>query len=227
MVEEKRALVILDMDGVLVDVRPSYHRAILETVRHFTGCRVAEEEIGRFKVRSGFNDDWKLTHAWIHELGGKAGVREVVTHFQQLYRGRNFRGYIRLERLLADRRALGRLGRAADLAIFTGRPREEALYTLRRFRIRNRFARIVALEDGRPKPHPDGLRRLANGRRRSRVLYAGDTADDALAAGRAGVPFLAVVDPQAPRRALRVRELRRLGARAILESVNEVGRWLP
>jgi len=221
-------LLIFDMDGVLVDVRASYHRAIVETVRHFTGRRVPAEEIGRFKARPGFNDDWKLTHTWIRELGGRARLSEVIEHFQRLYLGARFDGYIRRERWLADRRRLRRLSRLANLAIFTGRPRAEALYALERFRVTDRFASIVALEDvSRPKPHPEGLLRLADGRRRGRVLYVGDTVDDALAARRAGIDFLAVVMESAPRRSLRVREMRRLGARAVVESVNQIERWLP
>jgi HAD superfamily phosphatase len=224
---DARPLIILDMDGVLVDVRPSYHRTIVETVRHFTGRRVRKEEIGRFKARPGFNDDWKLTHTWIRELGGRASLQEVTDHFQQLYLGPDFQGYIRRERWLADRRRLKRLARVADLAIFTGRQRQEAMYTLERFGVAERFGQLVALEDvSRPKPHPEGLLRLADGRKREQILYAGDTPDDALAAQRAKVDFLAVVMPGAPQRRLRVREMRRLGARAVIESVNEIEGWL-
>jgi HAD superfamily hydrolase (TIGR01548 family) len=224
---EARPLIILDMDGVLVDVRPSYHRTIVETVWHFTGQRVRKEEIGRFKARPGFNDDWKLTHTWIRELGGRTSLQEVIDHFQQLYLGSDFEGYIRRERWLADRRRLRRLSRVAELAIFTGRQRLEAMHTLERFGVAERFSRLVALEDvSRPKPHPEGLMRLLDGRKRTQVIYAGDTPDDALAAKRAKVDFLAVVMTGAPQRRLRVREMRRLGARAVIESVNEIERWL-
>jgi HAD superfamily hydrolase (TIGR01548 family) len=224
---ENAPLVIFDMDGVLVDVTASYHRTILETVRHFTGRRVSAAGIGRFKARAGFNDDWKLTQTWIRELGGHAGAREVIRHFQQLYLGTNFRGYIRRERWLADRRRLRRLARKRELAIFTGRPRKEALFTLKRFGVEDCFRRIVAQEDvRRQKPHPEGLLRLAAGREPAEVLYAGDSADDAIAARRAGVDFLAVLHKEAPRRSLRVREMRRLGAREVVESVNEIEGWL-
>ncbi len=224
---EDRPLIIFDMDGVLVDVRPSYHRTILETVKHFTGRPVSEEGIGRFKAQPGFNDDWKLTHTWIRQLGYRTSYREVVEHFQRLYLGENFQGHIRRERWLADRRRLRRLGRLADLAIFTGRPRIEAIYTLERFGVKERFSRLVGLEDGPTKPRPEGLLRLADGRPHSSILYVGDTVDDALAARRARIDFLAILDPGAPRRALRVREIRRLGVRGIVNSVNEVGNWLP
>jgi HAD superfamily phosphatase len=216
------------MDGVLVDVRPSYHRTIVETVRQFTGRTVSVEEIGRFKTLPGFNDDWKLTHTWIRELGGRASLSEVTEYFQRLYLGTDFDGYICRDRWLADRRRLRRWARRAELAIFTGRQRREAMFTLERFGVAERFGRMVALEDvRRPKPHPEGLLRLVEGRGRERVIYAGDTVDDALAARRAKVDFLAVLTSGAPRRRERARQMRELGARAVMESVNEIERWLP
>ena len=33
-------LVIFDVDGVLVDVHGSFHKSIIDTVKHFTGKRV-------------------------------------------------------------------------------------------------------------------------------------------------------------------------------------------
>ena len=41
MVKPAIELVILDVDGVLVDVRESFHRTTVQTVRHFTGQRVS------------------------------------------------------------------------------------------------------------------------------------------------------------------------------------------
>jgi HAD superfamily phosphatase len=36
--------VIFDVDGVLIDVRPSYHRAIHETFQFYTGKPLEEED---------------------------------------------------------------------------------------------------------------------------------------------------------------------------------------
>ena len=62
-------LVIFDVDGVLLDVRGSFHRSIIETIYFFTEHRPNYAEIHRWKNRSGYNDDWRLTTDWIASLG--------------------------------------------------------------------------------------------------------------------------------------------------------------
>ena len=60
-------LVIFDVDGVLVDVHGSFHRSILDTVKHFTGRRFTYNDIQQWKSRSGYNDDWRLSTDWVSE----------------------------------------------------------------------------------------------------------------------------------------------------------------
>ncbi|MEF8801274.1 MAG: TIGR01548 family HAD-type hydrolase [Halolamina sp.] len=55
--------VVLDVDGVLVDVADSYRRAILETVKRRHGTTIERATIQRFKDAGGFNNDWELTDA--------------------------------------------------------------------------------------------------------------------------------------------------------------------
>ena len=81
MVKLRPQVVIFDVDGVLVDVRGSYHRSIVQTVRHFTGRRVTHAEIHRWKSQPGYNDDWKLTTDWIGSLGSTACYAEVKKQF--------------------------------------------------------------------------------------------------------------------------------------------------
>lgn len=93
--------VVLDVDGVLVDVADSYRRAILETVQRRHGATIERETIQRFKDAGGFNNDWELTDAAVlfvlaqqagydgdavaftdaiaaHEKSGLAAARAVV-----------------------------------------------------------------------------------------------------------------------------------------------------
>jgi HAD superfamily phosphatase len=55
--------VVLDIDGVLVDVADSYRRAIVKTLDRVYGETVDDDAIQRFKDAGGFNNDWELTDA--------------------------------------------------------------------------------------------------------------------------------------------------------------------
>jgi HAD superfamily hydrolase (TIGR01548 family) len=55
--------VVLDVDGVLVDVADSYRRAIVESIETVYGRTIRKEDIQAFKDAGGFNNDWELTYA--------------------------------------------------------------------------------------------------------------------------------------------------------------------
>jgi HAD superfamily hydrolase (TIGR01548 family) len=55
--------VVLDVDGVLVDVADSYRRAIVETLEHLYGETIDRADVQLFKDAGGFNNDWELTDA--------------------------------------------------------------------------------------------------------------------------------------------------------------------
>jgi HAD superfamily phosphatase len=55
--------VVLDVDGVLVDVADSYRRAIVESVAHVYGDTIPRADVQAFKDAGGFNNDWELTDA--------------------------------------------------------------------------------------------------------------------------------------------------------------------
>ncbi|MFC7075532.1 TIGR01548 family HAD-type hydrolase [Haloarcula halophila] len=55
--------VVLDVDGVLVDVADSYRRAVVESVDRVYGETISRAEIQRFKDAGGFNNDWEVTDA--------------------------------------------------------------------------------------------------------------------------------------------------------------------
>ena len=225
--ESQPAIIIFDVDGVLVDVRGSFHTTVLETVRFFTKKRVTRAELHRWKNQSGFNDDWKLSTAWVQSLGGTAEYDEVKRKFVELYWGKNGKGNVTREEWLLPRASLRRLANRAELALFTGRVRAEADYTLDRCRVREFFRHIVTVEDvERAKPDPEGLLKILGRRSPGRALYLGDNVDDALAAQGAKVPFVGVLPRNSEERRQRGAELKRLGALTILGNVNELEGWL-
>jgi len=69
--------VVLDVDGVLVDVADSYRRAIVDAIEHVYGDTIEKADVQQFKDAGGFNNDWKLTDAaalWV--LARQAQARE-------------------------------------------------------------------------------------------------------------------------------------------------------
>ncbi|WP_336336726.1 TIGR01548 family HAD-type hydrolase [Haloarcula brevis] len=55
--------VVLDIDGVLVDVADSYRRAIVESIDRVYGDTIEKAAVQQFKDAGGFNNDWELTYA--------------------------------------------------------------------------------------------------------------------------------------------------------------------
>jgi HAD superfamily phosphatase len=220
-------LIIFDVDGVLVDVHGSFHRSILDTVKHFTGRRFTYADIQQWKRRSGYNDDWRLSTDWINSLGEKVEYAQVKRIFQKIYWGTNgTRGNVWRERWLVPPRLLKRWGERAELALFTGRTRRELRHTLEHFGVTGLFPRVVTMDDVEHlKPHPEGLLRLLKGTNPKAALYLGDNLDDALASKRAGVPFLGVLRHGSEAHRLRAAQLRRHGARAIVHSTNELEKY--
>jgi len=220
-------LVIFDVDGVLVDVHGSFHRSILDTVKHFTGRRFTYAHIQQWKSRSGYNDDWRLSTDWVNSLGEKVEYAEVKRVFQKIYWGTNgTRGNVWGERWLVPARRLQRWARRAELALFTGRTRRELRHTLEHFGVAKLFKRVVTMDDVENlKPHPEGLLRLLNGTDPKAAVYLGDNLDDALAAKWASIPFLGVLRHGSEAHRLRAAQLRRHGARIILHSTNELEKY--
>lgn len=74
--------VVLDVDGVLVDVADSYRRAIVDTVERRHGTTIDRAGIQRFKDAGGFNNDWELTDAAaLFVLARQAGYDSDIAVF--------------------------------------------------------------------------------------------------------------------------------------------------
>lgn len=221
------AVIIFDVDGVLVDTRGSFQRTTLETVKFFSGNRVTRRELHRWKNRPGFNDDWKLSTAWVKALGRNIEYEVVKRKFVELYWGQNGKGNVAQEKWLLPAANLRRLSKLAELDIFTGRIRRELDYTLDRRGVREFFHKIVSVENvKRPKPAPDGLLQILAGRDPRDALYVGDNVDDALAAQSAAVPFVGILPRGSEERRQRGTHLRKLGALTILSDVKELEGWI-
>jgi HAD superfamily phosphatase len=214
-----KPLLVFDMDGVLVDVTESYREAIAQTVGHFTNREISNQQIQDYKNRGGWNDDWRLSHHIVTKAGVDVSFDEVKAHFQSIFLGEN--GLIMREQWVAKPGALEKLNEQFHFALFTGRPKREAEFTLKRFAPELLFDPIIGMHDvENHKPAPDGLLRIVAGNGSSKLFYVGDTVDDARSAKAAGVPFIGIAAPSNPRYLDLVFLFQAENAYAIVDDIN-------
>ncbi|WP_227352706.1 TIGR01548 family HAD-type hydrolase [Haladaptatus salinisoli] len=74
--------VVLDIDGVLVDVADSYRRAIVESLSRVYGDTIPKPDVQAFKDAGGFNNDWELTYAAaLFVLASREGLGQSIEEF--------------------------------------------------------------------------------------------------------------------------------------------------
>ena len=182
--------IVFDMDGVLADVRGSYRVCVIRTADVF-GCRLTNQMISKAKERGNATNDWELTRDLLAAEGIRVELEKVTDVFQEFYLGYdNYPGLRLKERLLIKPDLLSKLAERYPLAIVTGRPRDEATWFLRRFRIDHFFNCLIGLDDARVKPDPEGIQKAIQELGVAEAWMIGDTPDDLKAArGANAVPL--------------------------------------
>lgn len=216
-------VIVFDMDGVLVDVGDSYRETIVRTVAHFTGREISRDLIQEYKNAGGWNNDWALTQRIAADLGVEVDYDSVVQQFNRFFVGVKGDGLVRHERWIPEEDLFRRLASHSGLAIFTGRARWELDLTLGRFGGETVFDPIICADDVlRGKPAPDGLHHVRRRHPSARLVYVGDTVDDARSAKSAGVPFVGVAAADHGRRAELIQLFEQENAVAVIEDVNRI-----
>lgn len=186
---------IFDIDGILVDVSNSYREVIRRTASSFLNCKVKMSEVTEIKNKVGMNNDWDATYSLINNP--KIPFETVKSYFQSLYLGTPKRkGFINKEKLLISKKILKRLKKKyGKLGIATGRPRKETNYVIKKNKLEDIFDYIAAMEDVRNgKPAPDVILKVIKKLKLKNSVYIGDSPSDVLAAKRAGISCLQVID---------------------------------
>ncbi len=170
--------IIFDVDGVIVDVRESYHMAIKETAEFFLKREIPLEEIKRIKFSRGINNDWDATYEVIKEFGGEADYEELVRVFTDIYNKLKFK-----EKQILSSEFFKTLKEAgAVLGIVTGRPKEDLEFVLDRFGIKKFFDFTVDEDDvvdkNLRKPHPFPLHLCMEALGAEEGIYVGDNRAD-------------------------------------------------
>jgi HAD superfamily phosphatase len=223
-----KPILVFDMDGVLVDVTESYRETIAQTVEHFTGKKPAKTAIQECKNQGGFNDDWKLSHHLVKSAGADVPFETVRDHFQRLFLGDGTNGLMLREQWVAEEGVLEKLNEQFRFAVFTGRPKFEADLTLRRFAPDLVFDPVIGMEQVvNRKPAPDGLLEIVRANPDCKVIYVGDTVDDARCARAAKVPFVGIAAPANPLYLDLVFLFHDEKAHAIIDDINFLGEVFP
>jgi HAD superfamily phosphatase len=249
MINLAKVALVLDIDGVIRDVGGSYHRALADTVEHFTqkAYRPTHAQIDDLKAEGIWNNDWEASQELIHRYfasknNQKSGVAAdydaIIQFFQSRYRGEgnnpeNWQGYISQEPLIATPEYFQDLT-AAKIAwgFFSGATQGSAGYVLRRLKIQNPV--LVAMEDAPGKPDPTGLFKALDRLETLHgkpdvVIYAGDTVADMITIQKArsiatsGQKFIGVgvIPPHVPeaQRSTYTEQLKARGADVVLENI--------
>jgi HAD superfamily phosphatase len=213
-------MLVFDMDGVLVEVGESYRETLVLTVKHFTQQTITRDAIQEYKNQGGWNNDWSLSQKICRDFGFEIPYATIVEYFNHLFLDQ---GMIHRERWIPRAGLLDRLAEKFEFAIFTGRTTQEAEITLEREGLRDRFLLVTANDVEREKPAPDGLLKIAAMHPSKKLLYIGDTVDDARCAKAAYIPFIGVAARHSPRRDDLVKLLNMEGAIQVIEDINEIG----
>eukprot|EP01060_Flectonema_neradi_P040114 TRINITY_DN9039_c0_g1_i1.p1 TRINITY_DN9039_c0_g1~~TRINITY_DN9039_c0_g1_i1.p1 ORF type:complete len:239 (+),score=44.35 TRINITY_DN9039_c0_g1_i1:70-786(+) len=186
--------ILLDMDGVLAEVKLSYRRCIIETAASY-GVNITGEDVVVEKKKGNSNNDWVLTRKMVQERGGgDPTLEEVTNRFEALYQK-----LCLLETLIPEVGLLEELYHRVQgkVAIVTGRPRKDCMAFLKRFDLEKYVSAVVCMEDGPPKPNPfpvaEGCRKL--GLEPGNCLMIGDTPDDIISAVSAGAVGVGILLP--------------------------------
>ncbi len=222
----KIKLIIFDMDGVLIDVSQSYLLSIKKTAEFFIGQMIDLDQIIRLKQMGGYNDDYDCSEAIIINHGKHIRKEIIIKKFQEYYMGKKFMGLIQNEKWLPDKKILSSLSRKYKLAIFTGRPRMEAIFALRTYRAENYFKMIVCMEDTpNKKPSPDGINMITEKFKTTQAVYVGDSVDDLMAARAAEIGFIGVIAPGFDK--IRHKNvLKESGAKMVVDNINQLSKAL-
>ena len=195
-VPPRRKLLVLDIDGVLIDAASSFAEAVRRALAELRPrLPWTEAHFTAFKRVGGFNNDFRLT-AGALALSESGATADLLPRLQAA-EGRGFpdlegrvrdlepQARVEVQRHYADTIALERplITRSEldlegwDLAVLTGRPPEELDLAWRVLGFT-----LPGLCDSAPhlrKPEPGGLLQLADAFRAEEILFVGDTRDDA------------------------------------------------
>ncbi len=215
---------IFDMDGVLVDVSNSYRTAIKKTYEYFSGGKtVSDKEIEQAKNLGGLNNDWDLTEYLLKKDGFSADKQDLIDVFQKIYFD-DGKGLIKNEKFLFDKKLIEELAKDYHLTVFTGRPKQEALFALKNAQVEDFFYPVITMDDlpvDKQKPDTLGIEKIISKVNTDKIYYFGDTKDDMICGTNAKATAVGVLPPQ-NQSDEKKNALVSNGAKAVITTINDI-----
>jgi len=117
---------------------------------------------------------------------------------------------------------LEKLSKKYKLAVFTGRPRVEAEFVIKRNKAWKYFSETVCMEDVvKKKPDAEGILKILKSMKVTNAVYVGDSIDDVNSAKSAGIEFVGVV-PSYVNKVLLRNKFKIENVENVLEDVNDL-----
>lgn len=215
--------IVFDMDGVLIDASKSYRVAVQKTINDLANIEVTPEEICETKKLGGLNNDWDLTEFLLKKYGFNFEYDKIVDVFQSHYEK-----LADTEAPLVTKEFFESLKDNFNLAIFTGRVKQEAHFTLEKHDFKKYFYPIITMEEvgiHRQKPSCYGLDLIKEKIITDKIYYLGDTVDDMQCAISAEVVGIGVLPPQDQSEDLK-QVLKSKNAMVVLNKVTDLLEWI-
>lgn len=225
---KKKDLLVFDLDGVVFDVSNSYRLAIKETFKFFANKELQDEEIQKAKELGGLNCDWDLTKFLLEKHGINIEFEKIKEVFQNMFfnpQNNGSKGLIDNEKLALPQEKFEELSEKYDFAAFTGRPLDEALYSLEKYGILKYFTKIISQDDldkDKRKPNPEGLNRIKRETIYDKIYYFGDTIDDVYSAVASFTPVYGIAKKDSKNAQI----LMEAGAKDIIEDISCLDKFL-
>lgn len=211
-------LICFDMDGVLIDTSGSYDQTVLATVKALSGKNVSVDDIESLRRQGGFNNDWVLSRQLLLNLEVEVSLEKVTDVFQTIYLGENNDGLVNNETPLINQSFVSKINQSnKNFTIVTGRPKKEALAGQAFVNLSS--LELISLDDVQQgKPSPEGIQKLQQ--KYSKLSWmCGDNPDDMQAAVASESIAIGIGSNK-------VEALYQAGADIVLDSINELEKWL-
>jgi len=168
---------------------------------------------------------------FLRQDGIKVDYQTVIKTFQNYYLGPRWEegvweGFITKEPLLASDDFIHWV-RDRHFSVFTGRPKDEAFYVMRRLDLFDNMQHLVAMHDvTQKKPHPEGIHQIMSLNGYCNALSCGDTLDDLNAAKAAGISFVGILPPHPEAKVMMKNAFTANGCAEFLESINDLPAYI-